>query len=285
MPVGAAGSWSDPVTELGATVGAKRGFATSVKSYYDIANGYYVGTHSFYDQFGNVRKVRDGRGNDTETLYDDDYAFAYPTSVTTAVPDSTGTYGSDTAFTTSSTVYDFDTGLPTSATDANGQTTSMEYDDPLLRPTKVTAPNGQQTVTEYGAGTSAATRYVKVSTQIDATDWKVGYSWYDGLGRTIKSQSVDSAGDVFVDTEYDAMGRVKRTTNPYRTGDTIYWTTPAYDDLGRTITVTTPDNAVVSTAYSLATTGSQDRDRRDGDGPGREAAEEHHERTRPVDQS
>ena len=109
MPVGAAGSWSDPVTELGATVGAKRGFATSVKSYYDIANGYYVGTHSFYDQFGNVRKVRDGRGNDTETLYDDDYAFAYPTSVTTAVPDSTGTYGSDTAFTTSSTVYDFDT--------------------------------------------------------------------------------------------------------------------------------------------------------------------------------
>jgi len=32
---------------------------------------------------------------------------------------------------------------------------------------------------------------------------------------------------------------------------------PAYDDLGRTVSVTTPDSAVVSTAYSLATSGSQ----------------------------
>ena len=128
---------------------------------------------------------------------------------------------------------------------------------PLLRPTKATAPNGQQTITEYGAGTDSTNRYVKVSTQIDATNWKVGYSSYDGLGRTIRTQSVDSAGDVFVDTEYDNMGRVKRTTNPYRSGDTIYWTTNTYDDLGRVTAVTTPDNAVVNTAYSLSTTGSQ----------------------------
>ena len=280
-PVISAGTdahWVDPST-------AYRGNATTTRSWTDITNNLYVDAQAQYDNFGNLRKAWDGKGNLTQTDYSATYNCAYPTGVTTPVPDPSGVNGSNTAFTTS-TVYDFDTGLPTSTTDANGQTTSMEYDDPLLRPTKVTAPNGAETVTEYGAGTSAATRYVKVSTQIDATDWKVGYSWYDGLGRTIKSQSVDAAaGDVFADTEYDNMGRVKRTTNPYRTGDTIYWTTPAYDDLGRTITVTTPDNAVVSTAYSLATTGSQDRDRRDGNRPGREAAEEHHERTRPVDQS
>ena len=37
----------------------------------------------------------------------------------------------------------------------------------------------------------------------------------------------------------------------------LEWTTPAYDDLGRTVSVTTPDSAVVTTAYSLATSGSQ----------------------------
>jgi hypothetical protein len=98
---------------------------------------------------------------------------------------------------------------------------------------------------------------VHTKAQIDSTNWKEACAWADGLGRAIKSQSVDTAGDVFADTEYDNMGRVKRTTNPYRSGDTIYWTTPGYDDLGRTVTVTTPDSAVVSTAYSRATAGSQ----------------------------
>jgi RHS repeat-associated protein len=38
--------------------------------------------------------VRDGRGNDTTTPFDASYAFTLPTSVTTPVPDSSGTYGS-----------------------------------------------------------------------------------------------------------------------------------------------------------------------------------------------
>ncbi len=267
MPGAASGSWLDPVTELGGTVGAKRGLATSVKSYHDITNSLYMETHTFYDQFGNVRKVRDGRGNDTETLYDDDYAFAYPTSVVTAVPDSSGTYGSNTAFTTSVT-YDYNTGLTLTATDANGAVTEMEYDDPLLRPTKVTTAVGTaleaETVTEYGAGTSAPTRWAKVRTQIDSTNWKEARSWFDGIGRNILSQSVDNGqDDVFVVTCYDEMGRVAKTSNPVRAStaptcaSSLEWTTPAYDDLGRVTAVTTPDGAVVETAYSLATSGSQ----------------------------
>ncbi|MCA1608338.1 MAG: hypothetical protein LC730_02625, partial [Acidobacteria bacterium] len=81
---------------------------------------------------------------------------------------------------------------------------------------KVTAPNGHQTITEYGAGTSAATRFVKVRSQIDETKWKEGYSWYDGLGRTARTQSVDDDGDAFVLTCYDTMGRVSKATNPFR---------------------------------------------------------------------
>lgn len=266
MPTAASGSWIDPVTELGATLGAKRGLPTVVKSYHDITNGNYIQTESFYDQFGNVSKARDGRGNDTEMQYDDDYAFAYPTKTITPIPDSSGTYGSNAAF-ESTVTYDYNTGLPLTSTDANGQTTVMEYDDPLLRPTKVTAPNGHETVTDYGAGTSASTRWVKVTSDIDETSSKYAISWFDGLGRNWLSQSEDSAGDVFAVTCYDSMGRVAKTSNPFRGYSTqscstangtsnIYWTTPAYDDLGRTVSVTTPDSAVVSTAYSLATSGT-----------------------------
>jgi RHS repeat-associated protein len=263
MPAAAANSWLDPVTELGATVGSKRGLPTTVKSWHDIAGNAFVTTHSFYDQYGNTRKSRDGNGKEAETEYDDDYAFAYPTLVRTPIPDPSGQHGSNAAF-TATTDYDYNTGLVTSTTDANGQTTVMSYKDPvsnvadpLLRIRKVTAPNGHQTITVYGAGTTAATRFVKVETQIDETRWKEGYTWFDGLGRTVKTQSVDSSGDVFVETEYDNMGRAKKTTNPYRTGETIYWTENFYDDLGRITKVKTPDNAEVETFYSLATTGAQ----------------------------
>ncbi len=263
MPTAAANSWLDPVTELGSTVGAKRGLPTTVKGFYDIANGYYVETKSFYDQYGNVRRARDGGGNDSWVAYDDDYAFAYPTSTTTPTPDSTGTHGSNTAFTTTAT-YDYNTGLPLSSTDINGQTTMMEYDDPLLRPKKVTAPNGHQTITEYGAGTSASTRWVKARSQIDGTNWKEAISWFDGLGRGVLSQSVVADDDdIFVVTCYDDMGRVLKTSNPVRSStaltcaSSLQWTTPGYDDFGRNDSVTTPDGAVVTTAYGLATAGSE----------------------------
>jgi RHS repeat-associated protein len=269
MPTSAANSWLDPLTELGSTIGAKRGLPTTVRSFYDIANSLYIDTHAFFDQFGNVRKTRDGNGNDTTSVYDAADAFAYPTSVTTAAPslDSYGTYGSTTGFTIE-TAYDYNTGLVTTVTAINSpanQVTTMSYvdpststPDPLLRIRKVTAPNGQQTITEYGGPDSSGVlqsgqRFVHTKTQIDAANWKEGYSWFDGLGRSIKAQSVDSHGDIFTETEYDDMGRTKRSTNPYKTGDTKLWTTPTYDSLGRVSQVTTPDQAVIYTAFGFST--------------------------------
>lgn len=52
------------------------------------------------------------------------------------------------------------------------------------------------------------------------------------------------------------MGRPKRSTNPYRLGETILWTTNTFDTAGRPWKVTTPDGAIVETTYALATTGS-----------------------------
>jgi RHS repeat-associated protein len=263
LPTAAANSWVDPVTELGSIIGSKRGLVTTVKRYYDTNNDYYIETHSFYDQYGNLRKMRDGRNEDTLTEYSQTFAFAYPTSVTTPTP-SDGIYGSNTSFTTI-TDYDYRSGLPTSTTDINGQATQLSYADPatgvidpLLRLRKVTAPNGQQIITEYGAGTSEATRFIKIKTQIDTEKWNESYSWFDGIGRNIKTQSVDSDGDVFVETEYDNMGRIKKVSNPYRANETVYWTEKFYDDLSRPTKVKTlNDGAYTLTDYSLATTGNQ----------------------------
>lgn len=140
-------------------------------------------------------------------------------------------------------------------TDANNQTTTMEYYDPLLRPTRVIAPNGHQTVTEYGAGTSEATRWVKVKTQIDNEKWSGAISRYDGLGRTYLSEKIDSQGNVLTETEYDTMGRVKRSTNPFKTGEAKQWTTPEYDDLSRTKKVISPDTDDVQITYGISATG------------------------------
>ncbi len=162
--------------------------------------------------------------------------------------------GANTAFMTTM-VYDPTTGLPISTTDANGHTSTIEYDG-FLRPIKSTAPNGHQTITEYGLGTTESTRFTKVKTQIDATNWKEAYSWYDGLGRIFKSQSVDSNGDVFTETEFDSVGRPKRSTNPYRANEAKVWTTTNYDSQGRPFEVVTSDGAKVTTAFGLSTTGN-----------------------------
>jgi RHS repeat-associated protein len=238
-----------------------RGLVTSTKSWFDIGANQFIETTAQYDLMGNLRYSWDGRNNLTQTVYSSTYDYAYPTTVITPVPDPTGTYGSASSFTTS-TAYDYNTGLPTSTTDANNQTTSMAYVDPLYRPTLVTAPNGHQTITEYGSGTSETTRWVKVRSQIDNVPrFKESVSWYDGLGRAVKSQSIDPQGDVFALTCYDEMGRVSKSSNPFRNvsnptcSTALEWTSNTFDSAGRPWKVTTPDGAVVETLYELSPSG------------------------------
>ncbi|MCG3164224.1 MAG: hypothetical protein JMDDDDMK_05711 [Acidobacteria bacterium] len=81
-----------------------------------------------------------------------------------------------------------------------------------------------------------------------------GHSWTvtDGFGRAIESWTRHPQGDVKVSTAYDALGRVKQTSNPHRSGETPVYTTTNYDLAGRVTSVTTPDGATVSTAYDGA---------------------------------
>lgn len=74
----------------------------------------------------------------------------------------------------------------------------------------------------------------------------------DGFGRTIESWTRHPQGDVKVSTIYDALGRAKQTSNPYRSAETPIYATTTYDLAGRVTAVTTPDGATVTTAYDGA---------------------------------
>jgi len=238
-----------------------RGNATTSIAY-NLSGGGAIATHARFDEFGNVRMAWDANNVMSEVQYSADYGYALPTKTISAKPDPGWNFGSNQEFETT-TVYDFYTGLVKSVTDANGQTAQTSYkdpvtqiDDPLLRPRKVTAPNGQQTIFEYGDDPSDL--YVKAKTQIDGTNWAEATEYFDGLGRKYKTQTKDSAGDVFTETEYDNAGRVKRVTNPYRAIEPKLWSETRYDALGRLVETFAPaasgrGNSLGITSYDLAT--------------------------------
>ena len=147
--------------------------------------------------------------------------------------------------------------MPLTVTDEFGQTTKTEYNDALLRPTKVFGLNFTAPITETIYDDTNL--WVKVRGQIDASNWTEATAFADGLGRTIKTQAKDSQGDVFVETKYDQMGRVKQVSNPYRAGETLLWSKPRYDELGRAVESFAPaidgqtGASLGITSYSIST--------------------------------
>jgi len=122
-------------------------------------------------------------------------------------------------------------------TGPNGETKNVVYDS-NARPTSTTSPHGAVTNYTYTNGPPT----VKAETNGHWTKTTM-----DGLGRTIKTERGDASGTKsIVDTEYEpcacsALGKVKRFSNPYAPGGTVYWTTYGYDALGRTVSVSLPN--------------------------------------------
>jgi RHS repeat-associated protein len=216
-------------------------------------NGYVTATNTYYDT-GTVAQARDACGHTTTFAYSAAFAGAYLTQTTTPAPN-----GSTAGF-TSSKNYDFVTGLVTSSTDANQQTTTYEYQDPFNRLTRVNRPDGGWTAYEYGRspGNPSGTRYIVTRTSLDASRAIQKVQFFDGLSRpTRKFQAESESSYLAIDKRYDSQGRTWRVSNPYRVAETDdpinpsgEWTTTQYDGLDRTIRVTTPDGGSVNTIYS-----------------------------------
>lgn len=258
--------WVDP--------GSRRGNATTSRRWLDTYKA-WIENRADYDQLGNMRKTWDARTDKTEAErvtqieYSAAYHHAYPTRTLSPIPDLTDYHATNTSLVTTRT-YDFWTGQVTSTTDPNNKTITLKYvdeqniPDPLNRLRKVEYPDGGWSSYSYGKSNDAGIihDYVRTLTAINASQSMATYQFFDGLGRPVRS-FVDEGGNPWTymttDTQYDAMGRVWRVSNPYHTGgsgDAInpsgVWTTTDFDALGRVRTITTPDAAQVKREYDGA---------------------------------
>jgi RHS repeat-associated protein len=249
IPSGSTAYWSDPATPY-------RGNLTTSSRWLNTTNS-YISTRTQYDQYGNVRQSFDALDTSLSNPTTLDYTgnqFAYPTSIASSIPDSSGALGSNLPLVTT-TSYDFDTGLVTSSTDANNQTTSYTYNDSLNRVKTVTSPDGGLATYNYSDVPGSIS--VETITKLSSTENMQSKQFFDGLGRPRRSLTGVGGGSfITVDTEYDNMGRQNRRSDSYFSNGSPstatpagLWTTSVYDDLGRLKTLTTPDSAVVRTDY------------------------------------
>ncbi len=254
--------WSDPGTTI-------RGNPTTTSIWLDTTGG-YLESHSQYDQCGSVVTTTDALGRQMTVSYADSFSdgiprntYAYGTAATTPVPDPSGAYSSNTPFVTSSR-YDFNTGLVTSSTEANGYTTTYQY-DAMNRERVVTRPSGGGSTT-YTYGDGAGNTYIREQTSLNATQKTDTYQYFDGLGRPSRVFNYDgltAAPWSVSDTIYDSMGRVAQGSNPYRVSAPSaavnpcgYCTTYEFDALGRVKREIKPDGSFITIVHGASTTGT-----------------------------
>ena len=201
-----------------------------------------------YGLYGNVATTTDGRGKVTQYAFGD-ATHALPTSVTVDPQNGTGTQ-------TTTTAYDYYTGLVTSQTDANGQVSTINYTnqllgtiDPFARPGVVIAPpvningtNHQRRVTTTYLDSA---RQVIVASDLNAENDKLlkTRTTTDQLGRPVLSEQTEDGANYTISAvnKYLDMGRVTLTSSPRRsTAETTdSWTRVTKDNAGRVIEVAT----------------------------------------------
>ncbi|MGH9938447.1 MAG: hypothetical protein ACREAM_19575, partial [Blastocatellia bacterium] len=248
---------------------AARGNVTRIGNWLK-ASGTYLYAYLRYDEVGNVVATKDPRGNVSSVSFADDFGngdnpgggvagnfgatYAFPTLFTSPPPNPGGDPH------TARAQYEFSRGTQTGFKDRNNIIAKAEYNDSFNRPTKVISAKGVAGVETHTSfyyapnnvyGVALNSNDVMVVKDRDAAGDAILRSWTltDGFGRTIEDWTRHPQGDVKVSTIYDPLGRVKQTSNPYRSSETPLYTTTTYDLAGRVAAVTTPGDATVSTAY------------------------------------
>lgn len=239
-----------------------RGNVTRISRWLNTDNT-WIDTDQEYDIAGNITKITDpltrqttfdysdrfgkpeddeARGNTIPQQLNGKTTYAFMTSATNALGQTT--YAQ----------YDYYHGGIVNAEDLNGVVTSRYYNDPLGRSTKgVSAANNAarqaQTIISY----DDVNRTITVTSDLNGFNDQLlkSQTLYDGLGRTVESRRYENV-TAYVTTRqiYDSLGRIKKVSNPYRMGDSIYWTTNTYDVIGRITEVTMPDGTVLNTNYN-----------------------------------
>lgn len=175
-----------------------------------------------HNSTGSVLMARDHLWHQKFISYGDSYAdgvnrntFAYPTTVT------------DEDNYSSTTRYDFHTGLVTRTQDPKGAVREMQY-DAVGRLEKVTTPfNGAYTKWVYPSGLNYVQSFSTVNVVADES---YAITLLDGAGRKISegfSHPGSAGGYKGQHFVYDVMGRLVEQTNP---GEMDGWWNPSGDD-------------------------------------------------------
>jgi RHS repeat-associated protein len=247
-----------------------RGNVTSITNYSDAANGAGAITHSTtYDIAGNVMTAQVDCCQLKSFAYsgggaNEPHDYANVISVISGNP-------SGMNLTTAAT-YDYNTGLPSTATDENGQVTTIFYNPESLRVDHVLTPGGGATYTSYadnlspdGAGINHS--YFETAIKLDnngaggATRYLINRSFMDGRGAVARTMVYQGATDGWStrDLKYDSMGRAFRASNTYFAAgysstpaaeSSMFWTTSHFDHLGRVYQMDLPrgenDNSLLT---------------------------------------
>jgi YD repeat-containing protein len=236
----------------------------TTKSVYDDLDDKSITTSSTYDVYGNVLTATDGRGKVTQYFYDDT-THALPNRVVVDPQNGTGTQ-------TTTTVYDYATGLVTSVTDPNSATSTISYTnqllnavDPFGRPGVTTGPlvtNQHHRVTATYEDHSLR---VVVASDLNSEDDKLfkTRTTTDMLGRTILVEQTENGASytLYSQQAYAQAGRITFSSSAMRTGSpssTDSWTRVTNDVLGRVSEVITFGGATQppSTGTTAAATGT-----------------------------
>jgi YD repeat-containing protein len=141
------------------------------------------------------------------------------------------------------------------AEDANGIVTASYFNDLLDRTTQIRRAVGTGSENQTTFAYDDLSRIITTSRDRVANNDNllVSKALYDQLGRTTEVRQYEGGTNyIATQTQYDAAGRAYKTSNPFRPwqGESAVWSIHAFDALGRVISVTTPDNATVSTNRS-----------------------------------
>ena len=242
-----------------------RGNVTAVTSYADAQNQTgEITIYSQYDILGNPVKVVDAKGSISDIDYDD--KFGSPDGEARdniSIPELEGksTFGFGTKGINSKgwntyAQYDYYTSSVVNTEDMNGKVDSIFYNDDLDRKTqKITAYNIPEFRRQSSVTYDDLNRKIKYSSDLSSFNDNLFNAeiYYDEFGRNIESRKYNNDSNfTVIKTEYDAMGRVARTTSPYSPplNEIEKWTETKYDNLNREIELKAVDGTVVSTSYS-----------------------------------
>jgi len=196
-----------------------------------------------YDYFGNPTSISldssDGSAQDRSVAIEYDNYGQFPKKETI------GTVGLFTE-----TTWNYLAGQPATFKDTDGLTTTLTYDS-FGRLASEDTPGVDTNVIyfAYPNWNSMPTVYIR---QTYSSDGFHTYEMFDALNRTVAEQSHLAGGAWALQfTEYNGLGQVARTSQPFVAGETAYWEEYVHDLIGRVTQITgLKDTGTTTTTFS-----------------------------------